>query len=86
MRHTYQSPHISSPPLPPVGRGDVAAASRLFQDNTEQCFSLSADTFEFKQPIDFSVYIRQRHPGLVSLVFSCAEETIACHFVVIEFL
>ena len=65
MRHTYQSPHVTPSVRLAHGRVTIFPASSSQQPSTHPTNQLNPDSYTFNSPIDFSLYIRQRHPGLV---------------------
>jgi len=66
MRHTYQSPHVTPAARPAAhGCSMLAGPTRMQQSDMQSDNSLNPDSYTFQSPIDFSLYIRRRHPGLV---------------------
>ena len=80
MRRTYQSPHATPTAPSPVSRV-FAPASRRVPENQNQCVEpICYNSFAFKSPSDFSAYINQRHPGLVSCHCSFMVFVIYCSY------
>jgi len=80
MRRTYQSPHATPTAPSPVSRV-FAPASRRVPENQNQCVEpICYNSFAFKIPSDFSAYINQRHPGLVSCHCSFMVFVIYCSY------
>ena len=82
MRCTYQSPHATLPAPSPVSRV-IATAARRVPENQKQCGEpICSNSFAFKCPSDFSAYINQRHPGLVSCHWPLTGYVIYCSYAV----
>jgi len=64
MRHTYQSPHVTPTVRSEHGRAMLSSATRAPQTYLKAPNTLNPESYSFNNSIDFSLYIRQRHPGL----------------------
>ena len=65
MRHTFQLPNVPPTSSAPQGRAVDPFIRKPSQTHKEPAAPISADTFCFKNPTDFYLYLNQRHPGLV---------------------
>lgn len=65
MRRTFQSTNVPSVRIKSPPFGGIPSSSAI-PPHAKIDHPISVDTFVFKNSNDFSLYIRQRHPGLVN--------------------